>query len=125
MVPVRGTAFWRHFEKRFETQRWETIRTVKYYVFKLIAPRSTFMLDMTPEERGLMQSHFGYWRELMAKGMVVVFGPVADPTGPYGLGVIRLDDAIAPDSVWKDDPVIKAQKGFRFHVAPMPNAIHP
>ena len=98
---------------------------MKYYVFKLIAPRPTFMVDMTAEERGLMQSHVAYWRELMAKGMVIVFGPVADPTGPYGLSVVCLDDATDPNSVWMDDPVIKAQKGFRVHVAPMPNAVHP
>jgi uncharacterized protein YciI len=98
---------------------------MKYYVFKLIAPRPTFVMDMTAEERALMQSHAAYWRELMAKGMVIVFGPVADATGPYGLGVVRLDDATDPKSVWTDDPVIKAQKGFRFDVSPMLSAIHP
>lgn len=98
---------------------------MKYYVFKLIAPRPTFMVDMTPEERALMQSHIAYWRELMGKGIVLVFGPVADSMGPYGLGVVRLDDATDPNSLWMDDPVSKAQKGFRFHVSPMPNAIHP
>ncbi len=98
---------------------------MRYYVFKLIAPRPTFMADMTPAERGLMQSHVVYWRELMAKGLVIVFGPVADPAGPYGLGVVRLDDATDPASVWREDPVIKAQQGFRFDVAAMPNAVHP
>lgn len=98
---------------------------MKYYVFKLIAPRPTFMADMTAEERTLMQAHVGYWRELLAKGQVVVFGPVADRACPYGLGVVRLDDATTPESVWSNDPVIKAQKGFRFDVAPMLNAVHP
>ena len=98
---------------------------MKYYVFKLIAPRPTFMADMTAEERSLMQAHVGYWRGLMAKGLVIVFGPVADPTGPYGLGVVRLADTTDPASIWAEDPVIKAEQGFRYHVAPMPGAVHP
>ncbi len=98
---------------------------MKYYVFRLIAPRPTFVADMTAEERTLMQAHAGYWRGLMAKGMVVIFGPVADPAGPYGLGVVRLADGIDPQSVWIDDPIIKSQKGFRFEVAPMLSAVVP
>ena len=61
----------------------------------------------------------------MAKGMVVVFGPVADPTGPYGLGVIRLADGVDPKTIWTDDPVITAERGFHFDVAPMLSAVVP
>ncbi len=83
------------------------------------------MVDMTAEEQALMQSHALYWRELMVKGTVIVFGPVADPAGPYGLCVVRLDDKREPSGVWMEDPVIKANQGFRFDVAPMPSAVHP
>lgn len=97
---------------------------MKYYVFKLIPPRPTFMIDMTVEERALMQSHAEFWRELLTKGTVIVFGPVADPAGPYGLCVVRLDEKTEPGSVWAEDPVIKAKLGFRFEVAAMPRAVH-
>src|SRR5262245_1892150 len=97
---------------------------MKYYVFKLIPPRPTFMADMTPEERTLMQTHAAYWNDQLAKGTVIVFGPVADPAGPYGLCVVRLDDAAEPAALWREDPVIKADRGFRFDVAPMPRAVH-
>jgi hypothetical protein len=96
---------------------------MEYYIFRLIAPRPTFVADMTPEERALMQAHVEYWRGLMAKGMVVIFGLVADQACPYGLGVVRLEAGVDPRSVWIDDPVIKAQKGFRFDVAPMLTAV--
>ena len=98
---------------------------MKYYVFKLIPPRPTFAADMTAEERGLMQTHVEYWRSLMAKGMVVIFGPVADPAGPYGLGIVRLEEGADPKIVWSGDPLIKANQGFRFEVAPMLSAVVP
>ena len=98
---------------------------MKYYVFKLIPPRPTFVQDMTAEERMLMQTHAVYWKGLMDKGMVVVFGPVLDAAGPYGLCVVRLSDDVDPKSVWIEDPVVKSGKGFRFEVAPMLNAVVP
>jgi len=98
---------------------------MKYYVFKLLPPRPTFIADMTPEEGALMQAHGLYWRGLMAKGLVLVFGPVADPSGPYGLAVVRLDDQADPRPLWVDDPVIRADRGFRFEVAPMLQAVVP
>jgi hypothetical protein len=62
----------------------------KFFVCRLLAPRPTFMQDITAEERALMGAHSVYWREAMARGMVVVFGPVADPAGPWGLGGWRM-----------------------------------
>ena len=96
---------------------------MKFYVYKLIAPRPTFALDMTPAERELMRSHVGYWRELMQRGWVVVFGPVVDPADPHGLGVIRLPDDADPQAIGRDDPCLKANVGFKFHVAPMAQAV--
>jgi hypothetical protein len=42
---------------------------------------------------------------------------------PYGLGIVRLAEADDPNILWKEDPVIKAQKGFTYEVAPMANAV--
>ena len=97
---------------------------MKYYVFKLVPPRPSFLADMSAEERALMHAHGVYWRELLAKGMVIVFGPVADAAGPYGLAVVRLDETTEPSGVWGADPVILANRGFRFEVAPMLTAVH-
>jgi uncharacterized protein YciI len=46
---------------------------------------------MTPEERAIMTQHIAYWMELMNKGQVVVFGPVFDPNGAYGMGVVETE----------------------------------
>ena len=52
-------------------------------------PRPTFHLDMTEDERSIMERHVAYWSEKAAKGIAVVFGPVMDPHGVYGIGVNR------------------------------------
>jgi len=60
------------------------------YVFRLIAPRPTFALDMTDEECEITGRHAAYWQPLIDAGRMVVFGPVLDGTGPWGLGGSRL-----------------------------------
>ena len=53
-------------------------------------------MDMNETEKTLMQEHFLYWKGRQDKGEVLVFGPVMDPKGPYGMGVIAAaDDAAA------------------------------
>ena len=62
-----------------------------HFFLKLIPRRPTFSQDMTPDERAIMMQHITYWTELMNKGKVVVFGPVMDPAGAYGMGVVEAD----------------------------------
>jgi uncharacterized protein len=47
---------------------------------------------MTDEEREIMGRHAAYWRPFIDSGQMVVFGPVLDGTGSWGLGVIEADD---------------------------------
>lgn len=98
---------------------------MKYFVLRLFAPRPTFIADMTDAERTLMQAHVTYWAGLMAKGLVVIFGPVMDEKYPYGLGVVRLAEGATPDEISQNDPVILANAGFRYEVSPMLRAIVP
>jgi uncharacterized protein YciI len=62
------------------------------FVFRLIAPRATFALDMTDDEREIMGRHAAYWQPYIESGQMVVFGPVLDATGSWGLGVVEADD---------------------------------
>src|SRR5271168_4025855 len=78
--------------------------TKKHFVLKLVPCRPTFAQDMTPEERSVMKEHSAYWRDLMDKGMVIVFGPVLDPSGTYGLGIIEVDDEEQVRSFIANDP---------------------
>src|SRR6185369_16641144 len=78
--------------------------TKKYYALTLVPPRPTFAMDMTTEERNIMQQHVAYWMQLMNQGKVIVFGPVLDPAGPYGLGVICAEDDEDVKSFMANDP---------------------
>jgi uncharacterized protein len=49
----------------------------------------------------------------------VVFGPVADTAGVWGLGVLQLDDDADPQGIIANDPVVKADAGFVYQVIPM------
>src|SRR5262245_10426418 len=98
---------------------------MQYFLSKLIPPRPTFPTDMTPAEAKLMQEYVAYWTDLMNQGLVIVFGPVADPKGAYGIGIIQLEDGADPHAPGANDPIIKADAGFTFEVYPMPGAILP
>ncbi len=98
---------------------------MKYYFCKLLPPRPTFMQDMTDAERALMIEHAGYWRERMSQGLVVAFGPVADPRGGYGVGILQLPDDADVDEFKLGDPTIKANQGFSYEVALMPRLVTP
>ena len=62
------------------------------FVFRLIAPRPTFALDMTDEERTVMERHAAYWQSFIESGQMVIFGPVVDAAGSWGLGVVEADE---------------------------------
>jgi len=90
-----------------------------HFVLKLNPPRPSFAADMNREEAALMQEHAGYWGALLNKGGVVVFGPVMDPKGPYGLGVAEFADAAEAQQFADRDPVIQAGRGFSYEINPM------
>lgn len=98
---------------------------MNYFLYRLDTPRATFPADITPAERQLMQEHASYWRGLMNRGLVVAFGPVADPKGSYGIAIIQLQDGSNANDLGANDPVIKANAGFSFEVHPMPSVVLP
>lgn len=51
-----------------------------------------------------MQQHVVYWGELMGKGLVVVYGPVMDPEGTYGIGVVAVEDEDQLKGLIQGDP---------------------
>jgi uncharacterized protein len=97
---------------------------MSHYFMILRPPRPTFPGDMTAEERQLMQQHAQYWRALLEERVSVVFGPVMDPQGAFGVGIFRAEDEAAARSLVLADPVIQANAGFRFELHPMGNAIY-
>ena len=82
------------------------IRHVSTFVFRLKAPRATFALDMTDDEREIMARHAAYWQPLIDSGRMVIFGPVLDTGGSWGLGVVEADDEEELRAFAAGDPVI-------------------
>ena len=76
------------------------------FVFRLKTPRPNFALDMTDEEREIMGRHAAYWRPYMEAGRMVVFGPVLDGSGSWGLGVVEADDEEEIHRFAAGDPVV-------------------
>jgi uncharacterized protein YciI len=76
------------------------------FVFRLQAPRPTFALDMTDEERAIMARHAAHWQPLVDAGRMVVFGPVVDGTGSWGLGVVEADDEEEVRALAAGDPAV-------------------
>ncbi|WP_198957226.1 YciI family protein [Mycobacterium lehmannii] len=78
------------------------------FLFRLIPPRPDFAQTMTPAEQQAMAAHQEYWEQLLAQGRVVVYGPVADPEGVWGLGVLRADDRAEVLAIAERDPSVTA-----------------
>lgn len=86
----------------------------KHYSVKLIPSRPTFAMDMTDDERAIMNEHGLYWRSKMAQGLVVVFGPVLDPKGVYGLGIISAENDKQVHAFMAADPAVQLNT-YEFH----------
>ena len=91
-----------------------------YFFVKTRNPRPTFHIDMTPEERAVMQKHVAYWSEKAAQGIAIVFGPVMDPQGVYGVGVYQARSEAEMNELLDKDP---AKGLLEYQVLPMPRAV--
>ena len=78
------------------------------FVIRLIAPRPTFALDITEEERAIMNRHAAYWQPRIEAGHAVVFGPVLSDAGTFGLGVVEAEDEDELRSFAAADPAVTA-----------------
>ncbi len=92
---------------------------MQHFFLKLIAPRPSFVMDMTADEKAMMAEHFAYWKAKLDDGEVIVFGPVMDPKGPYGMGVVAAADETAARAFADGDPAIKSGRGFTCEIHPM------
>ena len=95
-----------------------------HFVYKLIPPRPSFGADMSEAEAAVMAEHGGYWQGLTDEGKVVVFGPVADSSGFWGLAVVEADSVADVEALGESDPAVTS-KTCTFEVAPMPVSIVP
>ncbi len=76
----------------------------QYFMLKLNPCRPDFAQTMTQEERKIMEQHIVYWKEYMDKGIMLIFGPVLDPKGVYGLGIVKVDNVEQLKELIAGDP---------------------
>jgi uncharacterized protein YciI len=96
---------------------------MKHILCKLIPPRPTFDRDMNEAEAKVMQEHIAYWASLADKGTAVVFGPVSDPNGAWGVAIVEIEDEVDAPAITNNDPVINSGLGFRYEFYAMPRII--
>src|ERR1700690_1531612 len=91
-----------------------------YFFIKTQNPRPTFHLDMTTEERAIMERHVAYCSEKATRGIAIVFGPVMDPKGVYGIGGYQGSDEVEMRDILEHDP---ANGLLKYEVQPMARAV--
>jgi uncharacterized protein YciI len=66
---------------------------------------------MSDEEREIMGRHAAHWQPYIDSGQMVIFGPVLDGTGSWGLGVLEADDEEQLRRFASEDPVVTSGTG--------------
>jgi uncharacterized protein len=95
----------------------------RHFLIKLIPPRPFFALDMTDEEKRLMREHVVFWTGLADEGVALLFGPVLDPAGSYGIGVVEVQNEEELKVLAANDPVTKSGREFRHEAYAMPQVV--
>ena len=88
------------------------------FLYRMLPPRPTFPGDMSPEEGEAMQRHFAYWQDLLQREVAVVYGPVQEQGGTWGLAVLDVEDEQAARGIGEGDPAVESGT-CTFEVAPM------
>ena len=96
----------------------------RLFVYKLIPPRPSFGADMDGDEAAVMAEHGAYWQRLTDAGRVVVFGPVVDGSGTWGLAVVRADSEDEVAALGDGDPAVTSNT-CTFEVGTMPVSVLP
>jgi uncharacterized protein len=95
---------------------------MSHFVYKLNPPRTTFALDMSPDEAEVMSQHVAYWQSLADRRVAVVFGPVADPAGGWGIAIVEPETQADVEAIRDRDPAVTGGVG-QAEIYPMPQAI--
>jgi hypothetical protein len=92
---------------------------------KLVPPRATFAMDLSPAEADVMKRHALYWQDLIARGAVRMFalGLVMDPAGAFGIGVMEREEESAVRALTDADPAITGGIGMHYEIHLMPRGV--
>jgi uncharacterized protein YciI len=82
---------------------------MSHFVYRLVPPRPTFGPGaMSDTEAATMQEHGGYWARHVATGTAIVFGPVLDPSGTWGLAVVEATNETDVHALRDADPAVSS-----------------
>jgi uncharacterized protein YciI len=76
----------------------------KHFALKLNPCRPDFAQTMTDAERKTMHEHVEYWKTYLDRGIMLIFGPVFDPKGTYGFGIVEVDNEEQVKELIAHDP---------------------
>jgi uncharacterized protein YciI len=76
----------------------------QHFALRLLPCRPDFAQTMTDAESAIMGEHLAFWNDYMSQGKVIAFGPVLDPAGAYGLGIVSVDSEDEVKEMIQNDP---------------------
>ena len=82
---------------------------MNHFAYRLIGPRPTFGPgDMSDDEAAVMEEHAAYWFPLVERGTALVYGPVLDPAGTFGLAVVQAETEADVEAIRAEDPAVRS-----------------
>ncbi len=90
----------------------------QHFFVRLIPPRASFAQDMSEDERCLMLEHVRYVRKFFDAGKVLIFGPVLDSAGAFGVAILEVESETVARDLMAGDPSVLAGLN-RFELFPM------
>ncbi len=63
---------------------------------------------MSELEQGVMGRHAEYWNDLTERGTCLIFGPVLDPTDPWGLAIVEAETEAEARAIFDADPAVSS-----------------
>ena len=93
-------------ENAGKAQGQESGLVMKEFVYLIMPTRETFLEDSTPEEDRIVEQHFEYLEDLLAKGRLVLAGRCLD--GPPGIVVFEAENEQAARQIMLGDPSVAA-----------------
>lgn len=99
---------------------------MSWYLYRLQAHRPDFAQTMTDTEMATMERHVEYWRGPFEDGRVLIYSPVADPDGSWGLCIVRAESEDELAALRDGDPAFQADLGrIDWLLLPFPVAVDP
>ena len=79
---------------------------MEQYIIFLTPTKDSFLKDATPQELSIVDRHFDYLKDLLAKERLILAGRCRDK--PLGILVFEAEDAEAARAVAQNDPAVQA-----------------